>query len=125
MYKLSPGLLLHIINYSNDAYRFNKNKTNEKLPLLVKGLPICSSQCYRNRGGSRIWLREGPEYFWLIFTDSAQWSHANEVSTYWPGSRAHLRALEALGVFITKYAFSPFVSISKKLFLIQISIYNV
>ena len=60
------------------------------------------------RGGSRIWLRGGPEIFWLIFADSVQLSHANKVIPYWPGSRAHLRALEALKFFITKYAFSPF-----------------
>ena len=50
----------------------------------------------------------GPEFFWLSFADSAQWSHVNEVSPYWLRSRARLRALEALGFFITKYAFSPF-----------------
>ena len=49
-----------------------------------------------------------PKYFWPIFADSAQQSHANKVSPYWPGSRARLIALEALGFFITKYAFSPF-----------------
>ena len=43
------------------------------------------------------------------FANSAQCNHANEVSPYWLGSRAHLRALEALGFFITKYAFSPFL----------------
>ena len=51
----------------------------------------------------------GPILFWPIFADSAQWSCANEVSPYWLGSGAHLRALEALGFFITKYAFSPFL----------------
>ena len=49
-----------------------------------------------------------PQFFWPIFANSTQWSHVNEVSPYWLGSRACLRALEALGVFITKYAFSPF-----------------
>ena len=36
------------------------------------------------------------------------WGRANKVSPYWLGSRACLRAPEALGYFITKYAFSPF-----------------
>ena len=44
----------------------------------------------------------------LTFANSMQQSRVNKVSPYWPGSRAHLRALEALGFFITKYAFSPF-----------------
>ena len=45
------------------------------------------------RGGSRIWLMGGSKFFWPIFANSA----ANEVSPYWLGSRACLRALEALG----------------------------
>ena len=55
----------------------------------------------------RLEVREG-QIFWPIFADSAQRSHANEVIPYWQGSRACLRALEALGFFITKYTFSPF-----------------
>ena len=53
-------------------------------------------------------VKGGPKFFRLIFASSAQRSCINEVSPYWPGSRAHLRAPEALGFFITKYAFSPF-----------------
>ena len=53
-------------------------------------------------------VKGGPKLFWLIFANSAQRSHANEVSPYQKGSRAHLRAPEALGVFITKYTISPF-----------------
>ena len=41
------------------------------------------------RGGSRIWLRGSPEFFWPIFANSTQRSHANEVSPYWPGSNMH------------------------------------
>ena len=55
-------------------------------------------------------VKEGPQIFWLIFADSAQQSCANEVSPYWLGSGACLRALEAVWFFITKYAFSPFWS---------------
>ena len=40
--------------------------------------------------------------------EAAEERNANEMSPYWPGSRARLRALEALGFFITKYASSPF-----------------
>ena len=53
-------------------------------------------------------VKGAPKFFWLIFANSAQQSRANKVSPYWLGSRASLRALEALGFFITKYAFSPF-----------------
>ena len=53
-------------------------------------------------------VKGGRKFSWSTFADSAQRSHANEVSPYWLGSRAHLRALEVLGFFITKYAFSLF-----------------
>ena len=76
--------------------------------VVVTYLYLSLSSFIVIRGGSRIWLRGGPKFFWLSFADSMQWSHANKVSLYWLGSRARLRALEALGLFITKYAFSPF-----------------
>ena len=53
-------------------------------------------------------VKGAPKFFQPIFANSAQWSHVNKVSPYWLGSRAHLRTLEALGFFITEYAFSPF-----------------
>ena len=53
-------------------------------------------------------VKGSPEFFWLSFADSTQQSCVNKVSPYWLGSRALRWALEALGVFITKYAFSPF-----------------
>ena len=43
-----------------------------------------------------------------LSANSTQQSCVNEVSPNWMGSRAHLKALEALGFFITKYAFCPF-----------------
>ena len=39
-------------------------------------------------------------------TDVAKWSHVSKVSNLGPGSRACLRALEAFGFLILKYAFS-------------------
>ena len=38
--------------------------------------------------------------------DVVKWSCASEASIVWPGSRARLRALEALGFLMLKYAFS-------------------
>ena len=39
-------------------------------------------------------------------TDIAEQSHVSEVSYLWPGSRAHLRAVEAFEFLKLKYAFS-------------------
>ena len=36
----------------------------------------------------------------------AKWSRASKASNLQPGSRAHLRALEAFGFLMLKYAFS-------------------
>ena len=38
--------------------------------------------------------------------DVAKWSRMSEASILWPGSRARLRALEAFGFLMLKYAFS-------------------
>ena len=50
----------------------------------------------------------GPRNFSRDFADVAKWSQANEASQYRRGSRAHLRALEALAFLTLKYAFSHF-----------------
>ena len=57
----------------------------------------------------------GPQLQRLKVTDIVKQSHASEVSYPWPGSRVHLRALEALGFLMLKYAFSH---ILKTLFLL-------
>ena len=58
--------------------------------------------------GSSIWSRGGPRHFFRDFADVAKWSQASEASQYWPGSRARLRALEAIAFLTIKYAFSHF-----------------
>ena len=77
------------------------DSTNDPIPY---GIRFSDSL---HRGRSKIWLR-GSLIFLAHFANSVQWSHANEVSPYWPGSRVCLSALEALEFFITKYAFPPF-----------------
>ena len=61
----------------------------------------CSYRC-----GSRIWSRGGPQLQRPKVADVAKRSHASEVSNMRPGSRARLRALEAFGFLMLKYAFS-------------------
>ena len=72
--------------------------------MISKNLHFCDNKS----GRIQDLVQGGPKFFGPIFADFTQRSHANEVSPYWPGSRARLRVLEALGVFITKYAFSSF-----------------
>ena len=50
----------------------------------------------------------GPRNFVRDFADVAKQSQASKASQYWPGSRARLRALEALAFLTVKYAFSHF-----------------
>ena len=57
------------------------------------------------RCGSRIWSR-GPQLPWPEDANIVKWSCASEVSHYQQGSRARLRALEAFGFLMLKYAFS-------------------
>ena len=59
-------------------------------------------------GGHRILVEGGTKIFLIKFPDIVQRSPVNKVSFNRPGSRAHLRALEAIGFFFAEYAFSLF-----------------
>ena len=48
----------------------------------------------------------GPQLLRPKVADVAKRSHASEASNLWPGSRAPLRALEAFGFLMLRYAFS-------------------
>ena len=68
-------------------------------------------------------LRSGgvPNNFSGQVIDGAKRSHVNKVSFNGPGSRACLRALEALGFFFAEYAFSLF---SRHFFIIFLKLLN-
>ena len=66
---------------------------------------LSSTSCNR-RCGSRIWSRGGAQVLRPKVADVAKRSRASEASNLWPGSRAYLRALEAFGFLMLKYAFS-------------------
>ena len=72
------------------------------------------------RCGSRIWSRGGPQLLRPKVADIAKRSRASEVSILWPGSRARLRALEAFGFLMLKYAFSHILETLFLLFLTSI-----
>ena len=69
------------------------------------------------RCGSRIWSRGGPQLLRPKVADIAKRSRTSEVSILWPGSRARLRALEAFGFLMLKYAFSHILETLFLLFL--------
>ena len=72
------------------------------------------------RCGSRIWSRGGPQLLRPKVADVAKRSRASEASILWPGSRARLRALEAFGFLMLKYAFSHILETLFLLFLTSI-----
>ena len=51
-------------------------------------------------------VKGGPQVLRPKVTDVVKQSHASEASNLWLGSRACLRALEAFGFLMHKYAFS-------------------
>ena len=51
-------------------------------------------------------VKRGAQLLRPKVADVVKRSHASEVSNLWPGSRARLRALEAFGFLMLKYAFS-------------------
>ena len=72
------------------------------------------------RCGSRIWSRGGAQLLRPKVADIAKRSCASEASILRPGSRAHLRALEAFGFLMLKYAFSHILETLYLLFLTSI-----
>ena len=58
------------------------------------------------RCGSRIWSRGGPQLQRPKVADVAKQGRASKASNMRLWSRAHLRALEAFGFLMLKYAFS-------------------
>ena len=49
---------------------------------------------------------EGAQFLRPKVADVVKWSRMSKASNLWLGSRAHLRALEAFGFLMLKYAFS-------------------
>ena len=89
--------------------------------LMSKNFAL--SNCQRPndfRCGSRIWSRGGPQLLRPKVADIAKRSRASEVSILRLGSRARLRALEAFGFLMLKYAFSHILETLFLLFLTSI-----
>ena len=99
--------------------------SHKQIQDFVKGLlSILRHFNYVNlshiRCGSRIWSRGGPQLLRPKVADIAKRSRASEASILWPGSRARLRALEAFGFLMLKYAFSHILETLFLLFLTSI-----
>ena len=112
----SPPTAQHVLNFIQFFQRMRQDRI---LPSLWRAVPsygeswICpcllSSVCISSvciRCGSRIWSRGGPQVLRPKVADVAKRSRASEASNLRPGSRARLRALEAFGFLMLKYAFS-------------------
>ena len=51
-------------------------------------------------------VKGGPQFLRLKVANVVKWNFASKSGNLWSGSRAHLRALEAFGFLMLKYAFS-------------------
>ena len=69
-------------------------------PVLCSGARPCTQVRIQDL------VKGGPQVLRLKVADVAKQSHASEASHLRPGSRVHLRALEAFGFLMLKYAFS-------------------
>ena len=81
---------------------------------------VMSTKESKFRCGSRIWSRGGPQLLRPKVADIAKRSRASEASILRLGSRARLRALEAFGFLMLKYAFSHILETLFLLFLTSI-----
>ena len=105
-----------ILNPANSARKVKINKRNKinsvkNSDLFVTRLQgIVWKTIFSAHGhfrcGSRIWSRGVGQLLRPKIADVAKRGRASEASNLWPGSRARLRALEAFGFLMLKYAFS-------------------
>ena len=107
--------------------KLSKNIIHLILSCILETRPRCTffsillTICVGNyRCGSRIWSRGGPQLLRPKVADIAKRSRASEASILRPGSRARLRALEAFGFLMLKYAFSHILETLFLLFLTSI-----
>ena len=92
---------------------------NYRKIYYIHEILVCSFTLV-NRCGSRIWSRGGPQLLRPKVADIAKRSRASEASILRLGSRARLRALEAFGFLMLKYAFSHILETLFLLFLTSI-----
>ena len=88
-----------LVSVCSEAWQSNSLVTSDKQPSTERQRSVF-------RCGSRIWSRGGPQLLRPKVADVAKRSRASEASNLRPGSRARLRALEAFGFLMLKYAFS-------------------
>ena len=73
-------------------------------------ISLSSQFSLRRNKPSQVWIRDlvkgGPQVLRLKVAYIAKQSCVSKASNLWLGSRAHLRALEAFGFLMLKYAFS-------------------
>ena len=93
-------------------------------PILLQFLPKTRLAKYDRRlmyrCWSRIWSGGGPQLLRPKVADIAKRSRVSKASILRPGSRARLRALEAFGFLMLKYAFSHILETLFLLFLTSI-----
>ena len=94
--------------------------TKKQVITICQSVPQAPLKVESSRCGSRIWSRGGPQLLRPKVADVAKRSHASEASILRPGSRARLRALEAFGFLMLKYAFSHILETLFLLFLTSI-----
>ena len=102
----------------NESENHTGEKSSKGSTLVLTPLPLRSILNLNPFFGHQKWVLPradpgfgqggGPRNFCRDFADVAKRSRASEASQYWPGSRARLRALEALAFLTLKYAFSHF-----------------
>ena len=94
------------VGYTDSLIAFNVGIDKFKRPKGNCGIKEITFNWISSRCGSRIWSRGGPQVLRPKVADIAKRSCASEASNLRPGSRACLRALEAFGFLMLKYAFS-------------------
>ena len=97
-----PGTCIFVA-VLQDHLLVQKSILNSVIALHRSKLDCPRNQSVLSRCGSRIWSG-GAQLPRPKVANVVGWSHASKASYLWPGSRVSLRALEAFGFLMLKYA---------------------
>ena len=106
----TPNISLLYLHSVTAQHQQNSRKNRfGSLPVLDPLPPDCPPHTFQSH---QVRIQDlvggGPSNLFLRFADGVQHRRASEASIHWLGSRARLRALEALVFLSVKYAFSHF-----------------
>ena len=102
------------------SYTLDKHLLVTMVSSFIRWIAVLDDEWSNSGADPGFGQGGGPQLLRPKVADIAKWSRASEASFLRPGSRARLRALEAFGFLMLKYAFSHILETLFLLFLTSI-----